>query len=507
MAAIESRTISVEEAVALLGREEAHFWDFKSKDSTGKVIQKIGCALANSDGGEFLIGVEDAKRASGLDRWVGFATIEDGNHVLQSLGTDAKPPVPYTVEWLRIDGSPERGFACLATIRKSADVHETSDGTTWVRRSAQTVKVDSVERTNLALSKGATSYESQELHDYKATELAAEAELRRFLSGLSPKTSPDDFIRKQRLVNADTGNARLAGAILFADFPPAVSSKRCSVKVARYETTVEVPDRKHLAGVPLTIEGPAYQLIDGSINAVQEMIESVTVLKPSGEMEVLTYPPDALKEVIVNAVIHRDYNISDDIVIRVFDNRVEVRSPGRLPGHMTLENLLTDRFSRNPTINRLINKYPDPPNKDIGEGLKTTMRSMAEAKLKAPTFTQDENSFTVVIGHTPLARPEEIVLEYLASHDEITNAIARRLTGIDSENAMKSVFYRLRDSETLEQVPGKKGNKAAWRLKENSNQPVLPLDAAPAVVDPTPIVRRQQRWQPRRQTRAARRKR
>ena len=247
------------------------------------------------------------------------------------------------------------------------------------------------------------------------------------------------------------------------------------MKVARYETKVERPDRKHLSGVPLTIEAPAYQLIEQTIAEVQRLIEAVSVLKPNGEFEQLSYPPEALKEVIVNAVIHRDYNISDDIVIRVFDDRVEVKSPGRLAGHMTLDNLLTDRFSRNPTINRLINKYPDPPNKDIGEGLKTTMRSMAEAKLKPPRFAQEDNYFVVTIEHTPLARPQEIVLQFLAGHDEITNAIARELTGINSENTMKEVFYDLRDTGVIERVPGKAGNKSAWRL----TQPTIPAAKTP----------------------------
>jgi ATP-dependent DNA helicase RecG len=134
---------------------------------------------------------------------------------------------------------------------------------------------------------------------------------------------------------------------------------------------------------------------------------------------------------------------------------------------MTLDNLLTDRFSRNPTINRLINKYPDPPNKDIGEGLKTTMRSMAEAKLKPPRFAQEDNYFVVTIEHTPLARPQEIVLQYLDGHDEITNAIARELTGINSENTMKEVFYDLRDTGVIERVPGKAGNKSAWQLVQS----------------------------------------
>lgn len=54
-------------------------------------------------------------------------------------------------------------------------------------------------------------------------------------------------------------------------------------------------------------------------------------------------------------------------------------------------------------------------------------------------------------------------MEYLATHTEITNKIGRSLTGITSENTMKEVFYTLRDATRIERVPGKNGNKAAWR--------------------------------------------
>jgi ATP-dependent DNA helicase RecG len=496
---METRTITADEALDLVARGESHFWDFKSSMSSGKVIQKIGCALANADGGEFLVGVEDAKTGSGLDRWKGFASVEDGNHIMQSLSSDVSPPVPYIAEWLQVNGHESSGFACLISIRKSPTVHETADGSVYVRRNASTAKIDAAERVNLALSKGAETYENQELAAYTADELAEEDELASFLSTLSPKTAPEDFVRKQRLANKDTGKARLSGAILFAESPSAVATKRCAVKGARYETKVEKPDRKHLSGVPVTIEAPAYQLIEQTIAEVQRLIQAVSVLNPNGELEQLSYPPEALKEVIVNAVIHRDYNISDDIVIRVFDNRVEVKSPGRLPGHMTLDNLLTDRFSRNPTINRLINKYPDPPNKDIGEGLKTTMRSMAEAKLKPPRFAQEDNYFVVTIEHTPLARPQEIVLQYLDGHDEITNAIARELTGINSENTMKEVFYDLRDTGVIERVPGKAGNKSAWQLVQSTTSVKTPEPTSTAG-----SARRRPRLQPRRLTRAQR---
>jgi len=197
---------------------------------------------------------------------------------------------------------------------------------------------------------------------------------------------------------------------------------------------------------------------------VTEMVEAVTILEPDGTMAPARYPPEALKEIVVNAVIHRDYNVSDDILVFVFDNRVEVRSPGVLPGHMTLDNLLTDRFARNPTVVRLLNKYPDPPNKDIGEGLDTVLGAMAKAKLQAPEFAVEKNTFVVSLGHTPLARPEEIVLEYLETHREITNAIARGLCAIPSENAMKRVFLGLARADKIERVPGRGGGSAAWRV-------------------------------------------
>jgi ATP-dependent DNA helicase RecG len=64
------------------------------------------------------------------------------------------------------------------------------------------------------------------------------------------------------------------------------------------------------------------------------------------------------------------------------------------------------------------------------------------------------------------ALPEEIVLDYLSSHQEITNALGRSLTGITSENSMTDVFYSLRDKGEIEMVPGKSGNASAWRKKE-----------------------------------------
>jgi ATP-dependent DNA helicase RecG len=113
----------------------------------------------------------------------------------------------------------------------------------------------------------------------------------------------------------------------------------------------------------------------------------------------------------------------------------------------------------------MVNKFPDPPNKDVGEGLNTTFEAMEKLRLKPPVIVERENSVLVTLRHESLGSPEQLVMEYLHEHEEITNPIARELTGIKSENTMKEVFYKLRDRNLLERVPGKFGTRSAWRKR------------------------------------------
>jgi ATP-dependent DNA helicase RecG len=192
------------------------------------------------------------------------------------------------------------------------------------------------------------------------------------------------------------------------------------------------------------------------------VVEAIKKLTASG-MEPVLYPEEALHEIITNAVLHRDYSIAADIQVRIYDNRIEIESPGKFPGHVTPENVLNEQFARNPKIVRLINKFPDAPNKDVGEGLNTAFEAMEKLRLKRPLIEERENSVLVTLRHESLGSPEQLVIEYMEGHEEITNPIGREITGIKSENAMKRVFYRLKERNLLEQVPEKRGRNAAWR--------------------------------------------
>ena len=112
----------------------------------------------------------------------------------------------------------------------------------------------------------------------------------------------------------------------------------------------------------------------------------------------------------------------------------------------------------------MLSRYKNPPNKDIGEGLNTAFQKMKEWRLRSPDVLDEGNYVRVVIPHAPLATPQEAIMEFVGKHGTITNRQARDITGIKSENAVKSEFYKLKEAGLIEMIPELKGNKAAWRL-------------------------------------------
>jgi ATP-dependent DNA helicase RecG len=80
---------------------------------------------------------------------------------------------------------------------------------------------------------------------------------------------------------------------------------------------------------------------------------------------------------------------------------------------------------------------------------------MKNSRLKPPIIREAETVVIVEIRHDRLASPEESVMDYLANHAEITNRVARELTGIRSENTMKLVFLRLAKLDLIKRIPGR----------------------------------------------------
>jgi len=458
---MNTRIITSEEALDFCVRDESHFFDRKSAALSGKKFQKISVAFANADGGEIVIGVADEKEEPNPAlRWQGVSRIEDLNGHLQSI-FEITPSLDLRYEFMKCENVP--GYVLRVLVEKSSGVHKTSDGTVYQRYGAQSLPISDPQKIiELSFAKGSTSFEDYALKEVPTEAIAESAELKSFLNGYSPRTDPLEFCLNQNLFDSKTWETRVAATLLFHPNPSAVMPRKCAVKVTRYETREDDPERDHLAE-QVTIEGPLYSIIYKTVETVKNIMSSISVWTPDG-LKHLEYPPEAIWEVTVNALIHRDYSISDDVQILIFNDRIEMLSPGRLPGYVTVENILAARYARNPKIVRTLNRYRNAPNKDLGEGLNTTFQKMKEWGLKEPEINEDGNYVKVVLPHIPLASPSEAILKFLSKNDAITNQQARDITGIRSENLVKVEFYKLRDEGLLERIPDLKGPKSAWQL-------------------------------------------
>lgn len=443
--AIQIIEISAAQADVLLSKAESHFLDFKAKEvAPAKLTQSIS-AFANAEGGDIYIGVPET--ANGF-LWKGFADAEDANAFIMvfeqlfPLGDD------FSYEFISCPG--REGLVLHVAARKTARIVVASNGFPYLRRNAQKIKIETEEaRRRLELDKGIYSFEGETLDI--DIELLTEANvMSRFLSANIPNRSANDFLRMELLIRRD--KPKVSGVLLFTDLPQAALPDRSCVKLARYRTSGPAA-REALVGPAETLEGPLYDLVHHTVSRTKQLVETHQVQGVDG-LEVAKYPHETLHEIIANALIHRDYSIQDHVHIRVFDNRIEVESPGRLAGQVTVDNLLDTRAIRNGQINRLINKFPNPPNKDMGEGLNTAVEAMRNVRLKDPSFQELATSFMVTIPHESLASAEELILEYLTNNESITNKQARILYPVQTQHRMRAIMQRMVAQNLIEPVEG-----------------------------------------------------
>ena len=399
--------INADERNKILDVEETHFGDVKSKAISPAKLTKTIAAFSNAEGGELYIGIGQDRATPRQNFWDGFADLESANGHLQAFEGLFPLGDGYTYAFLR--SVADSGLVLKVDVGKSRDVKKASDGRVYVRRGAQSLPIETEEAlARLRHNKGLTSFETEPVN-VDAGFITNSTVTLEFMLQVVPTGEPEQWLRKQQVILGD--KPTVAGLILFAEEPQAVLPQRSGIKLYRYRTTADEGTRDTLEADPLSIEGHAYDLIQNAVRITAEKIESVRINTPDG-LEEAKYPITALHEIITNAVLHRDYSIADNVHIRIFDNRVEVVSPGTLPAHIT----------------------------------------------------QAGGSVQVILKHEPLATPEEVILEHLNNNDKITNRIARDLCFIGSENKMKGVLQRLVRKGLIELVPGTTRYSAAYQL-------------------------------------------
>lgn len=179
---------------------------------------------------------------------------------------------------------------------------------------------------------------------------------------------------------------------------------------------------------------------------VDHMRKDIELKHTMARREQYEYPMEAARELVVNAVAHRDYSIrGDGIRLFIFKNRMDVTSPGKLPGPVTIDNIKDERFSRNPVIVQVLSDMGYIER--LGYGVDRVIELMKRHGLREPDFHETDSGFRASLFNEMVGQPEppektfaisvdvplnprqEAALEYLQhpENSRITNSELQRL--------------------------------------------------------------------------------
>ena len=181
--------------------------------------------------------------------------------------------------------------------------------------------------------------------------------------------------------------------------------------------------------------GPLVAIVDCCLRFVESHTRQFEAVTGSRREALPEYPDAVLREAIVNALAHRDYGLVGTTVdITVRDDRIEVRSPGPLPGHITLENMREEHYSRNPRIMRVLKTMRLV--EEYGEGIDRMYREMESRLMEPPVFEATASSVTVTLHNRFLVDVEDQLWLRQLGREELTADERRALVAARSNGAV-----------------------------------------------------------------------
>lgn len=460
---------STEHFWELFGPEEHALLDFKTRaDGIGDTV----VSMANAEGGTIVIGIRDDRTITGikdlqqtLDR---ISDAVDASHLL----------VVPAVEHREVDG---KTLVFVRVLRQLDGVAQTSNGRILRRAGSRDRPLLGEALVSFFQAQQQTSGEDEAIPSASASDLderavAAFLRARGTRRRVTRATVLDVLVDLRLAERRATGVVPLTAAVLLFARRPERFLPRATV------TFVQVPYPRGKSG-PIRharreeISGTIVAAIDRAYAVVFEEMRKHSVVRGLLREDVPEYPPPAVREAIVNALAHRDYRVrGSNVVITMFDDAIEVRSPGGLPAHVTVENIRAEQYSRNPKIMDALQRlrYVE----QLGSGMDTIYVEMERNLLREPELAATERSFTIVLGQQSLLsfddklwltqikdlplEVEERKILVLARHKRsVTNADVRALLSCDRETALR-LFRRLVDHGVLELI-GERGS-SRYRL-------------------------------------------
>ena len=459
--ALRSATAS-ERGEMLLSWSENQWFDRKSGRVAPRDLANVMIGLANAEGGLVAIGVHDRE----LDPVTG-STVD--NALRQAAADFSIPPVRARIASVEVSLGDASGPVLLVEVPASDRVHANVKDEVYLRVGDETRRLGYDQRRELEFDKGQSNFELTPTRLLGRPDL--DTELLEDLAHRLGASDPDRFLAARGL-SRPGGELTIGAALLFARTPGA-ELPEAHVRVVRYRGRDRGTGRRQQVIADRRMEGPLSRQIDRAQELVEQILPTRRALDAAGRFtDVAAVPRDAWMEGLVNAVTHRSYSmIGDHVRVEVFDDRVEVSSPGRFPGIVDLAHPeRVTRFARNPRVARVLADLGY--GQELGEGIRRMFEEMRLAGLAEPRYFQTAGSVTLVLPAEPVDRDLEARLspEARALVRALRDA-GRLSTGELVRVARRSRPVVLRDLEILRDAgvvewvgKSKKDPRAYWRL-------------------------------------------
>ncbi|HSW63928.1 MAG TPA: RNA-binding domain-containing protein [Dissulfurispiraceae bacterium] len=370
------------ELIELINRGEDSRTQFKQGQDVTNARSLAGeiAAFANSKGGRILIGVDDTGSVIGLSP----GDIRRINQLISNTATDCvRPSINPETENISVGGL----LVMVVTVPEGiSKPYADNDGVFWVKSGADKRRVTSREEVQ-RMFQSADLVHADEVPVEGAT--VGDIDLEHFGAFFEKQYGEplDNMLDKAgislgQLLN-NLGLARettlnLAGVMLFWRNP----QRHCPVFVVKAVSFVGNDPAGDKYRDSQDIEGCLRDLYKETISFLTRNLRRLQDEKgfnTEGDLEV---PPAALEELVVNMLLHRDYFISAPWRVFIFDNRIELISPGALPNNLTVENIRNGVSNiRNPLIASFATK--ELPYRGIGTGIRRALAAVPDLELES----------------------------------------------------------------------------------------------------------------------------
>ncbi|QLB40363.1 ATP-binding protein [Mannheimia pernigra] len=371
-----------------------------------KIAEEL-IGMLNADGGILVFGVSDKGEIQDLNE------IADKLDDYRKLVFDfIKPPCHIQFEEVEIDGK----LIFLFHVEQDLErIYCRKDNESFFLRVADSNRELNQEQIKkLEYDKNIRLFEDEVIVDFDSDDLDQEL-LQEYKEKVHFRGDIFQLLYNRNLLSKKEGVYlfKKSAALLFCKNPERYIPS-ASVRYIRYEGTVAkvgvehnvVKDQRFENNIPKLIEEVSYFLRASLRDYYFLDIESGKFKK------VPEYPEEAWLEAIVNALCHRSYNVSGSaIYIKHFDDRLEISNSGPLPAQVTIENIKTERFARNPRIARALEDLGYV--RQLNEGVSRIYESMEKSMLAKPEYREQNGNVYLTLRNRVSSHEKTISTELM----------------------------------------------------------------------------------------------